>query len=212
MSARPFILGLTGSIGMGKSWAANAFRRCGLAVHDADKTVHTLLGPGGAAVDEVARAFPGMKKNNAIDRKKLGALVFANPEKLAKLEAILHPLVFMAQRAFIAAHARRRTRAVVLDIPLLFETSGQLKTDAVCVVSAPPFVQRPRVFARPGMDAKRLAAIEAHQLPDAVKCALADFIIPTGRSVREGLRVIDEIVKVANTASPHAWGPHWGRQ
>lgn len=210
MSARPFILGLTGSIGMGKSWAANAFRRAGFPVHDSDQTVHHLMGVGGAAVDGVAKAFEGVMKNNEIDRKKLGAIVFANPEKLAKLEAILHPLVFAAQHAFVAAHARRRTRAVVLDIPLLFETGSENKTDAVCVVSSPSFVQRPRVLARAGMSAARLAEIEAHQLPDAIKCKLADFIIPTGRSVRDALRTVNEIVTVANEAPPQAWGPHWG--
>ena len=174
------ILGLTGSVGMGKSTAAREFRRMGVPVHDADKAVHRLLGRGGKAVAAVAAAFPGVEKGGAIDRAALGRLVFSDPAALKRLEAILHPLVRQAERAFLARARRRRRKLVVLDIPLLFETGGEARCDKVLVVSAPRRVQLARVMARPGMTAERLAGVEARQMPDAEKRRRADIIIETG--------------------------------
>jgi dephospho-CoA kinase len=174
------ILGLTGSVGMGKSTAAREFRRMGIPVHDADKAVHRLLGRGGKAVAAVAAAFPGVEKGGAIDRAALGGLVFSDPSALKRLEAILHPLVRQAERAFLARARRRRRKLVVLDIPLLFETGGEARCDKVLVVSAPRRVQLARVMARPGMTAERLAGVEARQMPDAEKRRRADIIIETG--------------------------------
>ena len=174
------ILGLTGSVGMGKSTAAREFRRMGIPVHDADKAVHRLLGRGGKAVAAVATAFPGVEKGGAIDRAALGRLVFSDPAALKRLEAILHPLVRQAERAFLARARRRRRKLVVLDIPLLFETGGEARCDKVVVVSAPRRVQLARVMARPGMTADRLAGVEARQMPDAEKRRRADIVIETG--------------------------------
>ena len=174
------ILCLTGSVGMGKSTAAREFRRMRIPVHDADKAVHRLLGRGGKAVAAVAAAFPGVEKGGAIDRAALGRLVFSDPAALKRLEAILHPLVRQAERAFLARARRRRRKLVVLDIPLLFETGGEARCDKVLVVSAPRRVQLGRVMARPGMTAERLAGVEARQMPDAEKRRRADIIIETG--------------------------------
>lgn len=175
------ILGLTGSIGMGKSTAASMLRRMGVPVHDADATVHALFGPGGKAIAAVAAAFPGvLGADGAIDRKALGAKVFGDDAALKRLEAIVHPLVRAAERDFLARQRRRRTRLVVLDIPLLFETQGERRCDVVAVVSAPAFLQAARVLARPGMTRQRLDAVLAKQMPDGDKRRRADVVIPTG--------------------------------
>ena len=174
------ILGLTGSVGMGKTTAARHLRRLGIPVHDADREVHRLLGPGGAAVAAVGAAFPGVLRNGAIDRAELGRRVFGDPVGLKRLESILHPLVRAAERRFLARARRERRALVVLDIPLLFETGGEARCDLVLVVSAPRRIQLARVMARPGMTAARLAAIEARQMPDAEKRRLADIVIETG--------------------------------
>jgi dephospho-CoA kinase len=176
------ILGLTGGIGTGKSTAAAMLRRMGVAVFDADAAVHRLLGPGGAAVKAVARAFPGAGAGagNAIDRTALGKIVFADPDSLRRLEAILHPLVRAEESAFLKTRRARRTRLAVLDIPLLYETRGDRCCDAVAVLWAPAFIQRARVLSRPGMDAARLAAILARQLPIPHKRRRADFAVPSG--------------------------------
>jgi dephospho-CoA kinase len=174
------ILGLTGGIGTGKSTAAAMLRRMGVAVFDADAAVHRLLGPGGAAVKAVARAFPGAGAGNAIDRTALGKIVFADADSLRRLEAILHPLVRAEESAFLKTRRARRTRLAVLDIPLLYETRGDRCCDAVAVLWAPAFIQRARVLSRPGMDAARLAAILARQLPIPHKRRRADFAVPSG--------------------------------
>lgn len=190
------ILGLTGSIGMGKTTAANMLRRLGVPVHDADATVHRLLGRGGAAVPLVEAAFPGVVRDGAVDRAVLGRRVFEDPEALRRLEAILHPLVRRAERRFLARSAAARVPIVVLDIPLLFETGAERRCDATIVVTAPRFVQRARVLRRPGMTAARLAAIEARQMPDAEKRRRADFIVRTGRDRRATLRALTRIVRL----------------
>ena len=203
-----FILGLTGSIGMGKSTAAGMLRRLGVPVHDADRVVHRLLGRGGAAVGAVAKAFgAGMIRGGAVDRPKLGAKVFGDGAALKRLEAILHPLVRRAERRFLALAAARRARLVALDIPLLFETGGEARVDATLVVTAPAFLQRLRVLARPGMSAGKLAAILARQTPDAEKRRRADFVIPTGLGKRPALRRLTRIVKIAGERRGHHWPP-----
>lgn len=188
------ILGLTGSIGMGKSTAAAMLRRLGVPVHDADATVHRLLGTGGAAVAAIAAAFPGVVENNAVNRAELGRRVFGQPAELRRLEAILHPLVRRAETEFLKRQRRRHARLVVLDIPLLFETNGQRRCDAVAVVSAPAFLQEQRVLKRPGMTRARLAAIRSQQMPDFEKRRRADFVLPTGTGKLPVLRRLKRIV------------------
>ena len=174
------IVGLTGSIGMGKSTAAKMLRQMGVPVYDADAAVHALQAPGGAALPPIEAAFPGVVKGGVLDRQALGARVFGNKEALRKLEAIVHPLVGERQRAFLKRAARRGARLVVLDIPLLFEGRGERRMDAVMVVSAPSFLQRRRVLARPGMNEEKFAGILRQQVPDTVKRAKASVVIPTG--------------------------------
>ncbi|HEY1722585.1 MAG TPA: dephospho-CoA kinase [Magnetospirillaceae bacterium] len=189
------VLGITGSIGMGKSVAAAQLRRLGIPVHDADAVVHALMAPGGVAVESVGKAFPGVVKNGAIDRAALGAKVFGDDKALAKLEGILHPLVRQRHARFIAAAQRRRLPLVALDIPLLFETGGEGQCDAVAVVSAPGFLQEQRVLKRRGMTPERLAAVMSRQMPDAEKRRWADYIVPTGNGRRATLRQWVRIVR-----------------
>ena len=174
------IVGLTGSIGMGKSTAAKMLRQMGVPVYDADANVHALQAKGGAALPPIEAAFPGVVKDGVLDRQALGARVFGNKEALRKLEAIVHPLVGQRQRAFLKRAARRGEKLVVLDIPLLFEGAGERRVDATLVVSAPAFLQRHRVMARPGMSAERLDGILRQQVPDAEKRRKATIVIPTG--------------------------------
>lgn len=198
------VLGLTGSIGMGKTTAAGMLRGMGLAVHDADYAVHRLLGPGGAAVPAIARLFPDVVVDGAVDRKKLGQRVFADPQALRRLEAILHPMVRSSARTFIRRRRYRGDRLVVLDIPLLFETGGGGLCDVVAVVSAPRFVQEQRVLSRSGMTRERLAQIRAQQLPDSEKRRRADFVVPTGQGRRRTLRELQRIVKILRYDPPTA--------
>ena len=199
------ILGLTGSIGMGKTVAAGMFRRFGIPVHDADAAVHRLLGRKGGAVAAVAAAFPGVLAGDAIDRAALGRRVFDDPAALGRLEGLLHPAVRRDQAAFLGRQARRGCKLAVLDVPLLFETGADAGCDAVAVVSAPPFVQEARVLARPGMTRRRLAAIRAHQMPDAEKRRRADFVIPSGLGRRQTLRAVAGIVADMQTRRPRRW-------
>ena len=188
------ILGLTGGIGMGKSAAAAVFRQLGVPVYDADAAVHALLAPGGAAVKAVARAFPTAKAGKGISRSKLGKLVFGKPKQLRRLEAILHPLVRQQEKRFLRQMRARQVRLAVLDIPLLYETGGERRCDAVVVVWAPAALQRARVLKRPGMDAKRFDAIVAQQMPDRTKRARADFAVPTGLGRGVSRRALARIV------------------
>lgn len=206
-----FILGLTGSIGMGKSTAAAQLRRLGLPVHDADAAVHALTGPGGAAVDAVGAAFPGVVRDGAVNRQTLGARVFDDDAALKRLEAILHPLVRWSEKEFLAACARRRVPLVVLDIPLLFETGGDARCDAVLVVHCRPALQRRRVLARPGMTEKKFEAILARQVPAAEKAWLADFTVDTGIGRHAALMDLKRAVKLLRTCKGRVWVPsrHW---
>jgi len=194
------ILGLTGSIGMGKSTASALLTDLGVPVYDADRAVHALLAPGGAAVKRVVRAFPTAKAGKGVSRPKLGKLVFGKPKALKRLEAILHPLVRQQEKAFLRRMRARRARLVVLDIPLLYETGGEKRCDAVAVVWAPAALQRTRVLRRPGMDAKRLRAILAQQLPDRVKRARADFAVPSGLGRAVTRRALARIVAALDPA------------
>ncbi len=189
-----FVLGLTGSIGMGKTTAANMLRRMGLPLHDADRAVHRLLGRGGAAVAAVEAAFPGVGVDGAVDRQSLGAQVFEDRAALKRLEGILHPAVRRATRTFLGRQARAGRSLVVLDIPLLFEAGGAALCDAVVVVTAPPFVQRTRVMGRRGMTAPRFQAILAKQMPDREKRRRADFVVNTGLGKANTLRQLRAIV------------------
>jgi dephospho-CoA kinase len=174
------VLGLTGSIAMGKSTAARMLRRLGLPIHDADECVHRLFAKGGRAVGPISRAFPGVIENGAVDRNKLGSKVFGNAEELEKLESIVHPLVRDERDRFLGQNRRRRARLVVLDVPLLYETRGQGICDQVMVVSAPAFLQRRRALARPDMTPEKLSSILTRQMPDHRKRKLADVVIATG--------------------------------
>lgn len=178
------ILGLTGSIGMGKSTAAAMLRRMGVPVHDADQVVHDLTRPGGKAVPAIKAAFPDLVSGGSLNRPELSRRAFNDPGILDILERILHPLVRAAERRFLAQQRARRARVVVLDIPLLYETRGEQRCDAVLVVSAPRAVQLSRVLSRPGMSRAKLEGIERRQLPDAGKRRRADLVIPTGHGKR----------------------------
>ena len=185
------IIGLTGSIGMGKSTAATMLRSMGIRVFDADAVVHGLQAPGGAALPAIAQRFPGTVEDGRLNRAALGAAVFGRPEALAALEAILHPMVNAARAAFLARARRDRQRQVALDVPLLFEKGGWRACDVILVVSAPAHVQAARVLARPGMTDARLRAILASQMPDSQKRRRANVVIPTGlgrRMARDRLR------------------------
>ena len=174
-----FILGLTGSIGMGKSTTADIFRRLGHPVHDADSEVHALY--SGAAAPLIEAVFPGTTCDGAVDRNALGKLVVGDPEAMRRLEAIVHPLVRERRDAFLANAAAERAPVAILDIPLLFETGGDAGCDAVIVVTAPPEVQRERVMARPGMTPERFEALRDRQISDAEKRARAHFLVDTSR-------------------------------
>ena len=180
---RPFILGLTGSIGMGKSTVAAMFERRGVPVFDADREVRRMEGPDGALVAAIEAAFPGTTGPQGVDRPRLGAAVFGDPAALARLEAIVHPAVRAARADFLARHAG--APLVVFDIPLLFEKGGVEEVDEVLVVSAPAEVQRARVLAREGMTRERFEQVLALQMPDAEKRARADHVIDTGRPLAE---------------------------
>ena len=191
------VLGLTGSIGMGKSTAAAMLRRLGVPLFDADLVVHGLLAPSGAAVSAVSAAFPGVETEaGGIDRVLLGQRVFTNPAALRRLEEILHPMVAAEEKRFLARSRARRVALVVLDIPLLFETGAERRCDYVLVVSAPALVQRQRVMRRPGMTEIRLAAILRKQVPDHRKRQRADFVVSTGAGRGVTLRRLKAIVRL----------------
>jgi dephospho-CoA kinase len=192
-------IALTGSIGMGKSTVARMFERAGVPLFDADSEVRRLQGSGGALVAAIARRFPGAVRDGAVDRDALSALVLANPDEFAALEAIVHPAVHQARTRFILDHGD--AAALLFDIPLLFETGGEGAFDKVIVVSAPPDIQRRRVLSRPGMTEDKLAALLARQLPDADKRARADFVIDTGGPIEETERQVEHILACLGLAT-----------
>lgn len=192
---RTRVLGVTGSIGMGKSTAMAMLACMGVPVFSADACVHRLLAPSGGAVAAVAQAFPGTAAAGAISRHALAKAVFGRPDALARLEAILHPLVRAAEIAFIRRQNRARRPLCALDIPLLFETGAESLCNAVVVLTAPPFVQEGRVLSRPAMTAARLAAVRARQMPETEKIARADFVVATGLGKRDTWRALRAIVR-----------------
>lgn len=188
------VLGVTGSIGMGKSTVCTLLRRLGVPVHDADAAVHRLFAPGGAAVAPVAAAFPGVVTDGAIDRAKLGARVFGDAAALKRLERIVHPLVHREERRFLRRMRRQRVPIVAIDVPLLYETGGVGRCDYVLVVSAPFLVQRQRVLRRPGMTGDKFRAILARQMPDTAKRRRADYVVPSGLGKAATMRALKRIL------------------
>lgn len=201
------IIGLTGSIGMGKSTAAARFRELGIGVFDADAEVHKLYDKGLAAAVEAA--FPGTTVCGKVDRAKLSAALLKEPEKMAKLENIVHPAVRARERDFLHAEAQRGGEIAVLEIPLLFEAGGASAVDVIVVVSAPGDIQRARVLARPGMSDAKLAHLLARQMNDEEKRRRADFVVDTGGSIEACHAQIDAIVAALAAREGTAFGRHW---
>jgi dephospho-CoA kinase len=190
---RPFVLCLTGSLGMGKSTAAKFFAECGVPVHDSDAVVHALY--EGEAVPLIERAFPGSTLGGKVDRKALGAMVLNDEAALARLEAIIHPLVTASRQKFLAEAAARGAPVVVVDVPLLFETEAESRCDAVVVVSAPAEMQRARAFGRPGMTEEKFAALLGKQMPDAEKRRRADFVVDSSQGYDHTRAQIRDILR-----------------
>lgn len=187
------VLGLTGSIGMGKSTTADLFRTVGVPVHDADATVHALY--RGAAVAEIEAAFPGTTRDGAVDRERLAARVLGDEAAVKRLEAIVHPLVRAAEVDFLDRNRREGRAVVALDIPLLFETKGDARVDVVVTVTAPAEVQRARVLARPGMTEEKFDKILARQMPDAEKRRRSHFLVDTSRGTAPARARVEGILR-----------------
>jgi dephospho-CoA kinase len=190
---RPFVLCLTGSLGMGKSTAAKFFAEAGVPVHDSDAVVHALY--EGEAVPAIERAFPGATASGKVDRAKLAAMVLGDAAALAQLETIVHPMVAASRDAFLAQAQARGAPVVVLDVPLLFETAGERHCDAAVVVSAPAEVQRRRAFERPGMTEEKFAGLLAKQTPDAEKRRRADFIVDSSQGFGHARAQVRDILR-----------------
>ena len=202
-----FVLGLTGSIGMGKSTASAMFRCMGAPVYDSDASVHAVLRKGGSAVAPIDAAFPGVVADGAVDRDALGKRVFGDDAALKTLEGIVHPLVRRRQDEFLKRCSRARAPLVVLDIPLLFEVRLDGRCDASVVISAPAFIQAARVLARPGMTQEKFDGILARQMPDAEKRRLADFVVPSNRGRGETLRRLQQIARLILSMPATHWPP-----
>lgn len=201
------IIGLTGSIGMGKSTVAVRLRELGVPVFDSDAEVHRLY--AAEAVPLIEAAFPGSTADGKVDRQKLSAAVIAAPTGFKQIEQIIHPLVRQGQRRFLTEARERGEALAVLEIPLLFETGADRLVDVTIVVSAPAEVQRARVLARPGMTAEKLDVILGRQTPDAAKRARADFVVDTGTTLDETRAQIDSIVAVLRGRKGEAYDRHW---
>jgi dephospho-CoA kinase len=195
-SEKPLLIGLTGSVGMGKTETAKMFSGLGLPVYDADAAVRELYAEGGAAVGAIGMAFPDAVKNDAVDKQALSQIIASEKTAFQRLEEIVHPLVREMRRAFLAKVAAEGAPMAVLDIPLLFETGSEKDVDVVVVVSAPEAVQRARVFERPGMTEEKFAAISSRQIPDSEKRAKADFVIDTGKGLAHAAAQVEAIVNV----------------
>jgi len=201
------VIGLTGSIGMGKSTIAARFREHGIAVFDADAEVHRLY--AGAAVSSIEAAFPGTTTGGEVDRQKLAQALLTEPSHLARLEAIVHPLVVAAERAFLRQEAARGAAMALLEVPLLFETGGNSRVDAVLVASAPAELQRARVSARAGMTDAKLEQMLTRQTSDAEKRARADFIVDTGGTIAESRAQVDRIIESLRGREGTAFAKYW---
>lgn len=191
--SEPLKVGLTGSIGMGKSETAKLFARLGLPVFDADAAVHELYAPGGEGAAVLAGRFPEAVKDGAVDRSHLARIISADPSALAALEFLVHPLVRKMEERFMGAAHARNDEVVILDIPLLFETGRFKEMDAIVVVSAPEAIQRERVLKRAGMTPKKFAAIRTRQVPDVDKRAKADFVIETDKGLEDALAQVKRV-------------------
>jgi dephospho-CoA kinase len=201
------VVGLTGSIGMGKSTVAARLRALGIGVCDADAEVHRLY--EGAAVAAIEAAFPGTTVGGKVDRQKLGLAVLDKPDEIKRLEAIVHPLVLAAEREFLRREAARGAEMAVLEIPLLLETGGETRVDVVVVCSAPPEAQRERVMQRFGMRPEKLEQILARQMPDAEKRKRADFVVDTGGTFAETDAQVDKIVESLKGRRGVAYAKFW---
>lgn len=189
------VIGLTGSIAMGKSETARMFAELGVPVFDSDTAVHELYAKDGPAVAPLRKAFPHAIVNDAVDRKALSGILTREPQRLAELEAIVHPLVRRAQEQFLARHRALKTPFVLLDIPLLFETRRERDVDVTVVVSAPADIQRARALSRPGMTPEKLATILARQMPDAEKRKRADFIVDSSQGLDHARNEVRHILQ-----------------
>lgn len=203
------IIGLTGSIGMGKSTVAKRFKANGIAVCDADAEVHKLYAAGGAAVAPIEAAFPGVTGSDGVERPKLAAALLKDPSGFKRLEAIVHPLVYAAERDFLRDEAARGADMVVLEIPLLLEGDNAHRVDVVVVVSAPAHVQRQRVLERPGMTDEKFDQILARQLHDSIKRERADFVVDTGRPLDETLAEVDAVIASLRGRRGTAYETYW---
>lgn len=199
------LVGLTGSIGMGKSETTKMFAQAGIPTYDADAAVHKLYEKGGDAVELIGKAFPGAVVDGAVDRARLSAQVVGSQEEIKRLEAIVHPLVGAAQMNFLMQAEAQGAEMVVLDIPLLFETGGETRVDVTIVVSAPYEVQRLRVLERPDMSEEKFAAILAKQVPDQDKRGRADFVIDTSKGLAPARAQVSEIVATLKTRKGEIW-------
>lgn len=201
------IIGLTGSIGMGKSTVAARLKALGIAVFDADAEVHRLY--EGPAVAAIEAAFPGTTEEGLVDRQKLSAALLADPSEFQRLEAIVHPMVFAAERAFLEAEARRGAKFAVLEVPLLLESGRQPRVDAIIVVSTDPASQRQRVLRRPGMTPAKLDQVLARQMPDAEKRARADYVVDTSGTFAETDAQVDRILESLQDSRATAFQRFW---
>lgn len=201
------LIGLTGGIGMGKSTVAARLRALGLAVCDADAEVHKLY--EGVAVPAIETAFPGTTREGKVDRQKLAAVLLDNPAGFKRLEAIVHPLVFAAERACLREQAAQGAAMAVLEVPLLFETGGNARVDVVIVASAPPEAQRERVLKRPGMTPEKLEQIVGRQLNDLEKRARADFVVDTGGTFAASEAQVDRIIESLQGRQGTAYVKYW---
>ena len=198
------VLGLTGSIGMGKTTTAELFADAGVPVHSADTTVHALYAQGGAAVAAIEQAFPGVVRDGAVDRANLAKRIIGDDEAHRLLEALVHPLVAASRDGFFKEARASGSKVALLDIPLLFETGGEAVVDAVVVVSAPHALQRERVLARPGMTEEKFNALLSRQTPDAEKRARADFVVETGLGLEPARQQVKHIL---DTVLAPGWRP-----
>ncbi len=196
------IIGLTGSIGMGKSTTAAMFREAGIPVYDADAAVHAAYAVGGVAVGPVGEAFPGTVSDGRVDREALRQQVLGNSDAMARLNSIVHPLIGKSRADAFAAATASGADMIILDVPLIYETGGDKNMDAVIVVSAPPEMQRERVLAREGMTPERLDAILAQQLPDAEKRKRADYVIDTGKGLEAARAQVTEVIRTLRAPNP----------
>jgi dephospho-CoA kinase len=201
------VVGLTGSIGMGKSTVAARLRALGVAVCDADAEVHRLY--EGAAASAIEAEFPGTTSAGRVDRQKLATALLADPDRFKRLEAIVHPLVLEAERAFLRVEAQKGASLAVIEVPLLLETGGERRVDVVIVVSAPAEAQRERVLLRPGMTLARLEQMLGRQMPDAEKRARADFVVDTGGSFADTDAQVDRIVESLRHRQGTAFAKFW---